>query len=297
MKDYREMADSLFARREEYYIERKQKIRTVLGATSGLALSGAALLLGAVIWNSGSFQDTDSAPGITPVELQGEPVDTGTIDNANLKTESPQQQIEFPKTESYASQKESASANRPESTDSPLPEKNSSAESMKAPNDWQSCEPISDVPVAEQSPGSLQNIAVSGDLADCFGGSYTDDQGQFVILLTVDTPQNRTALCNQLGISEAAVSFASASYTLSYLTELQTSISDGMVSNELSFIAVSSVREDINRIHVLVTSDDEADLDKLKALDTLGGALEIEYAAGGAQIETLQSELAMPRLE
>lgn len=303
MKDYREMADSLFARREEYYAERRQRMRTIRGATSGLSLACAALLLGAVIWNSGPADETDTSQDLAPVELQSVPLETGQ-DPENLPPQGalPEsshsgmaegQSRPNPIDSLGSAKQESDSSGGIEDAHTALPEKDKATEAEGDSQDQPSSAPVEDVPVAEQSPGHLQSFTAEGSLASCFGGSYTDDYGQFVILLTEDTPQNRSAICAQLGVNEAATRFATASYSLAYLTQLQSAISAGMINKELSFVTVSSLREDINRIHVLVTSESEADLARLKALDTLGGALEIEYAAEGAQIPNL----VQPRLE
>ena len=50
-----------------------------------------------------------------------------------------------------------------------------------------------------------------------------------------------------------------------------------MIDKEFTFIALSAVMEDSNNIKVTVTSNNESDLNKIKALDTIGGAIDIEY--------------------
>ena len=47
----------------------------------------------------------------------------------------------------------------------------------------------------------------------------------------------------------------------------------------LPFVSSSAVYENPYRLHIIVTSNAETDLSKLKAFDTIGGALEIEYDA------------------
>lgn len=68
------------------------------------------------------------------------------------------------------------------------------------------------------------------------------------------------------------------SATLEQVTELQTRVSNAMVNRELPFVVVSAVYENPYRLHVVVTTDSEDELEKLRALDTEGGILEIEYA-------------------
>ena len=69
--------------------------------------------------------------------------------------------------------------------------------------------------------------------------------------------------------------------TSEYITELQAKVSAAMSNGDLPFISSSAVYENPYRLHVVVTSNAENDLSKLKAFDTIGGALEIEYNATG----------------
>ena len=50
-----------------------------------------------------------------------------------------------------------------------------------------------------------------------------------------------------------------------------------MIDKEFTFVTSSAVMEDSNNIKVTVTSNNESDLNKIKALDTIGGAIDIEY--------------------
>lgn len=69
--------------------------------------------------------------------------------------------------------------------------------------------------------------------------------------------------------------------SLEYITELQDRVSSAMTNGELAFVALSAVYENPYRLHVEVTTDSEGDLERLKELDTLGGAIEIEYISAG----------------
>lgn len=70
---------------------------------------------------------------------------------------------------------------------------------------------------------------------------------------------------------------SNAAITLEYITELQTKVSTAMSNGELPFVSSSAVYENPYRLHITVSSNTEEDLAKLKAFDTIGGALEIEY--------------------
>lgn len=65
-----------------------------------------------------------------------------------------------------------------------------------------------------------------------------------------------------------------------YVTELQDKVSEAMRNHELPFVVTSAVYENPYRLHVVVTSDAEEDLQKLWELDPAGGVLEVEYAPG-----------------
>ncbi len=60
---------------------------------------------------------------------------------------------------------------------------------------------------------------------------------------------------------------------------LQANISTAMRNGELPFISSSAVYENPYRLHVVVSSNADDDLEKLMSFDTIGGALEIEYSA------------------
>ena len=66
--------------------------------------------------------------------------------------------------------------------------------------------------------------------------------------------------------------------SLEYVTELQTKVSSAMMNHEVPFVILSAVYENPYRLHVVVTSNAEEDLQKLQDLDTIGGVLEIEYS-------------------
>lgn len=69
--------------------------------------------------------------------------------------------------------------------------------------------------------------------------------------------------------------------SLEYVTQLQTKVSNAMMSHEVPFVMSSAVYENPYRLHVVVTSNAEEDLQKLWDLDTAGGVLEIEYSPAG----------------
>ena len=50
-----------------------------------------------------------------------------------------------------------------------------------------------------------------------------------------------------------------------------------MIDKEFTFVTKSAVMEDNNNIKVTVISNNESDLNEIKTLDTIGGAIDIEY--------------------
>lgn len=76
---------------------------------------------------------------------------------------------------------------------------------------------------------------------------------------------------------ETLVKADNASISLEYITELQSKVSDAMIRGDLPFVTSSAVYENPYRLHIVVTSNSESDLQNLLELDSMGGALEIEY--------------------
>mgnify|MGYP007101923440 CR=1 FL=1 len=66
----------------------------------------------------------------------------------------------------------------------------------------------------------------------------------------------------------------------SEILDLQNRISTAMSNNELPFVISSAILESPDRILVTVNTTDEALINQLKAFDTTGKLLEIEYSAG-----------------
>ncbi len=139
---------------------------------------------------------------------------------------------------------------------------------------------------------AINSSDLTKDTSAFFGGSYTDANGKFVIVLTEDTPANRTAICKELGRSESNTTFVKGTYTLEYLTELQEKITNAMVNKEIPFVVSSVLSETTNNIIIGVTTMDEAELEKVYAFDTIGGAIKVEFSEGAGK-----EELLLPKTE
>ena len=114
-----------------------------------------------------------------------------------------------------------------------------------------------------------------------YAGRYVDKQGKNVVLLKVDTKENRQEICSLLGITENKTKFEIAKYSYEYLTELQDKISIKMMKKELPFVTSSSIMDDKNWIEVEVTTSEESELKKIRELDSIGGAISIRYNKDG----------------
>lgn len=137
---------------------------------------------------------------------------------------------------------------------------------------------------------TLDNL--KDELKSVFGGSYVDNSGKLNIVLTSDTDENREAVLRELGISESVVVFVKGKYTLEYLTELQEKISKAMTNGELPFVVSSGIYETTNRIVAGVTDNNDDNINKLMALDEMGGAILVEAAE-----RAFTQELIKPSVE
>lgn len=147
---------------------------------------------------------------------------------------------------------------------------------------------VTDVPVADV-PGSTGALA---PYEEVWGGSYTDAQGNQVVLLTENTPENQQEVFrrNPTLNTETTV-FQTAEYSLSYLTELLADISKAMADDTLPFVPTAGLYEDRNRVVVTVTTNDPDSIAQVLAFDTLGGAIEIVSGSGQAINEQLIKKL------
>lgn len=128
------------------------------------------------------------------------------------------------------------------------------------------------------------------DYPNYYGGKYVDKNENNVVLLCEDNEANRKSICNYLGITESKTKFVKAKYSYNYLTELQAKISRAMLNKELPFVTSSALRDTTNNIVVTVTTNNKKDLNKIKQLDTIGGAIEIKYSENSASTKELKIE-------
>lgn len=137
--------------------------------------------------------------------------------------------------------------------------------------------PVVDVPVV-QNPGSTGALVPFDEV---WGGSYLNASGQWVVLLTEDTPENRQKVfALNPSLKEENTVFQTAAYSYAYLTELLASISKAMANGNLPLVSTAGIYEDRNCIEVTMMAEDADALSKIMAFDALGGAITVKYAEG-----------------
>lgn len=125
------------------------------------------------------------------------------------------------------------------------------------------------------------NEILNKNYPEYYGGKYIDNNGNNVVWICEDNQVNRIEICKFLGITESKTIFKVAKYSYNYLEDLQSKISKKMSDKEIPFVTSSALMDDTNNIKVTVTSNKEEDLTKLKELDSIGGAIDIQYNENG----------------
>lgn len=121
------------------------------------------------------------------------------------------------------------------------------------------------------------NIALS-DLEEVWGGSYMEEDGRWVVWLTENTQENQQKVFEQNpDLPENNTAFKTADFSLTYLMDLQENISVEINAGNLSHVIAAELREDVNRVEVIMTMDDSESMMKMLNFDTIGGAIEIHY--------------------
>lgn len=268
MKDYKEMAERVLARRDEYNVKRDKHIKNMKKGILGLTCL-CAITVGI------SMADGQS-------KRQGVEVDKDTLLDVAANEES---EVVFPPF-SQPCQKLSESQNgvntgenQKDLTENPI----ASSEGSKVQ------EQVSGTELREDMPSSECGICIEwfstrNMTEECwrfFGGVYHDENGKLGLYLTENTKENRALICKQMGVDEKIVTFRTAQYTYRYLNDVHDKISQAMVKKELPFVVSAAVYDDRNRIVVCVATDNKKDISKVLEYDTLGGAIIIEYGKCG----------------
>ena len=123
---------------------------------------------------------------------------------------------------------------------------------------------------------AVQNAGDTGALTEyeaVWGGSYMDEAGRFVVLLTENTAENQEKVfqLNPTLTAENTI-FKEATYYRSYLVDLMERLSKADLPPVVSSIGF---REERNRIAVYITADDPDAVEEILAYDSIGGAIEI----------------------
>lgn len=270
MKDSNEMVKELFERREKYYIERQRKIGNFKKVVSSLACCLVVILVvGIPVTNYFSEPEDDNslAENIQNVEVNYQP---------SIKKEMPLDDIDDLEDSSSALQNEETKTSNEadEEVDTEIGEANITNETVTEGVSIDiSQKEYSDAPVSD-------NFGSTGALIPyeaVWGGSYPNEAGQWVVLLTENTAENQKKVFElNPSLTEDNTIFMTATYSLSYLKELQKNISEAVGNGgEFSFVSSVGLREEANCVQVIVTTDDPGSIGKILSFDTLGGAIEI----------------------
>lgn len=138
------------------------------------------------------------------------------------------------------------------------------------------------VPVVDHPGDTGALTAVDG----IWGGSYMDQNGRWVILLTEDTPKNRQRVFdNNPTLSEEGAIFQTATYLRTYLQDLMERLSRAELPDCVSSIGFE---EDRNRVVVYLTSEDTDSMERIRAFDSIGGAIQFQLLSTGDVITDIR---------
>ncbi len=271
MKNYEEMAASVLERRDKYEADRKRKIRKTASAVSCFCFMA---VLGTGIWYAGFLNDDlDIANGEMAdggnqnVEAQtggilpGGAVIGKTEDNdADIRKE-----MQVPAGDEPGEGLDGNPGGYPQVMNAP---QQGDEISETDPLDTDAGE-YRDKP-AVQNPG---NTGALTEYEAVWGGSYMDEAGRFVVLLTENTVENQEKVfqLNPTLTAENTI-FEEATYFRSYLVDLMERLSKADLPSVVSSIGF---REERNRIAVYITADDADAAAEILAYDSIGGAIEI----------------------
>ena len=271
MKDSNEMVKELFERREKYHMERQRKMGNLKKVVSSLACCLVVILVAGmpVISHFSSPEEDD---------LNGDSIQ-------NVEADSPP-----------SSKKEMAPGNigAPENPDNESQdgEIKTSNEKDKEPDEETDISNATDGVVTEgtsidipqkeyhEVPGP-DGLGDTGNLVPyepVWGDCYQNEAGKWVVFLTENTPENQKKVFElNPTLTENDIIFQSITFSRSYLENLMISIGQAADENEeFSFVFSIGLRTEKNCVDVYVTTDDEENIAKILAFDTIGGGDAIE---------------------
>lgn len=272
MKNYEEMAESVLERRDRYVADRKRKIWKMASVVSCFCFIA---VFGTGVWYVGILNDGLDIPNedVADGRYQNEQAQTGGIlpggatvgegvDNgADIKKE-----MQEPTGDEPGEGLDGNSANTPGTV-------------MNAPQQSDETgitDPLDTDGGQYSDKPDEQNLGNTGALTAyeaVWGGSYMDEAGHWVVLLTENTAENQEKVF-QLNpiLTEQNTIFKEATYSRNYLMDLMKRLSEADLPSVVSSIGF---REERNRIEVMITKDDAGAVAEILAFDTIGGAIEI----------------------
>lgn len=259
MKNYEEMAESVLERRDRYVADRKRKMRKAASAAAG-AVSGFCLIavLGTGVWYAGILnRDQDIS--------DGQPEDAVSEGFLYTGADSGAGEI-LPGGATVGDNIDDSAGHKKEMKEMQQLAVNEVGE--ENPSDTHVGTGV-DRPVVQNSGSTGALTAYEA----VWGGSYPNEAGQWVVLLTENTAENREKVF-QLNptLNESNTVFEEAAFSYSYLVNLMESLSKADLPSVVSSIGF---REERNRIAVYLKADDASAVAEILAYDTIGGAIEI----------------------
>lgn len=259
MKNYEEMAESVLERRDRYVADRKRKMRKAASAAAG-AVSGFCLIavLGTGVWYAGILnRDQDISDGQSEDAVSEGFLYTGADSGAG--------EI-LPGGATVGDNIDDSAGHKKEMKEMQQLAVNEVGE--ENPSDTHVGTGV-DRPVVQNSGSTGALTAYEA----VWGGSYPNEAGQWVVLLTENTAENREKVF-QLNptLNESNTVFEEAAFSYSYLVNLMESLSKADLPSVVSSIGF---REERNRIAVYLKADDASAVAEILAYDTIGGAIEI----------------------
>lgn len=290
MKNYEEMAASVLERRDRYAADRKRKIRKTAFTVSCfcfIAVLGISICRVGVLNNDLGISDGDVDDGryqkgearteeIADGRYQKEEAQTGGI----LPGGAAIGKIEDNDADIKKAMRVPAGDEPGEGLDgNPVGYPPQVMDAPQQGDEISETDPMNTDAGEYRDKPAVQNPGNTGALTEyeaVWGGSYMDEAGRWVVLLTENTAENQEKVF-QLNptLTEENTVFIETAYSRSYLEDLMKRLSEADLPSVVSSIGYRAEHNRIARIAVTIKADDPDAVAEILAYDSIGGAIEI----------------------